>query len=74
MEDTIEKADDMQKQYIAILGIFASIVVAFTGGIAFSTSVLENISNSSIFRILFVVVILAGVLINVVFILTHFIA
>lgn len=74
MEDTIEKADDMQKQYITILGIFASIVVAFTGGIAFSTSVLENISNSSIFRILFVVIVLAGVLINVVFILTHFIA
>ena len=30
MEDTIEMADEMQKQYITILGIFASIVLAFT--------------------------------------------
>lgn len=73
VEHNIEKADDMQKQYVTILGIFASIVLAFTGGIAFSTSVLENISNSSIYRILLIALILAGVLINIIFILTHFI-
>lgn len=28
-----EKQGDMQKEYITILGIFASIVLAFTGGI-----------------------------------------
>ena len=45
MKDAVEKVDEMQKQYITILGIFASIVLAFTGGIAFSTSVLENTGN-----------------------------
>ena len=35
----------MQSEYITILGIFASIVLAFTGGMTFSTSVLENISS-----------------------------
>lgn len=73
MEDTIEMADEMQKQYITILGIFASIVLAFTGGIAFSTSVLENIANASIYRTSLIVVVLAFVLTNVVYILVHFI-
>lgn len=73
MEDTIVMADEMQKQYITILGIFASIVLAFTGGIAFSTSVLENIANSSIYRTILIAVILAFVLTNVIYILTRFI-
>jgi len=45
------KKEDMQKEYISILGIFAAIVLAFTGGIVFSGSVLENIDKSSIYRI-----------------------
>lgn len=73
MEDTVEMADDMQKQYITILGIFASIVLAFTGGIAFSTSVLENIASSSIYRTLLIAVVLAFVLTNVIYILTRFV-
>ncbi len=35
-----EKQEEMQKEYITILGIFASIVLAFTGGMVFSSSVL----------------------------------
>ena len=45
-----EKQRDMQKEYITILGIFASIVLAFTGGMAFSSSILENIDKSSVYR------------------------
>lgn len=33
----------MQNEYITILGIFAAIVLAFTGGMMFSSSVLENL-------------------------------
>lgn len=73
MEDTVEKADDMQKQYITILGIFASIVLAFTGGIAFSTSVLENIASASIYRTVLISLILAFILLNVIYILTRFV-
>lgn len=73
MEDNIKKADDMQKQYITILGIFASIVLAFTGGIAFSTSILQNIANASIYRIVLIAIGLAFVLINIIYILTRFI-
>lgn len=73
MEDAVEKADDIQKQYITILGIFASIVLAFTGGIAFSTSVLQNIAKASIYRISLISIILAFALTNLIYILTRFI-
>lgn len=56
-----------QKEYIAILGIFAAVVLAFTGGIAFSTSVLNNINAISLYRIIVVSLIIGLVLINILF-------
>lgn len=73
MDDNTKKADDMQKQYVTILGIFAAIVLSFTGGIAFSTSILQNIANVSIYRIALIAIGLAFVLINIIYILTRFI-
>ncbi len=73
MKDAVEKVDEMQKQYITILGIFASIVLAFTGGIAFSTSVLENIGNASIYRVVLIATGLAFVLLNIIYVLTRFV-
>lgn len=64
-DDTKEKLDNVQKEHIAILGIFAAVVLAFTGGIAFSTSVLNNIAQASIYRTIFVSLIIGFVLINV---------
>lgn len=62
----------MQSEYITILGIFASIVLAFTGGMTFSTSVLENISSSSIYRIIVISLILGLILFNVIWLLIDF--
>lgn len=73
MENHIKKAKNMQKEYITILGIFAAIVLAFTGGIAFSTSVLENIAQASIYRLVLVVTGLSFVLMNVIYLLTRFV-
>ena len=55
------------------LALHASIVLAFVGGITFSTSVLQNISAVSVFRLLLIVDFLAFVLINVIYILVKFI-
>lgn len=63
----------MQNEYITILGIFAAIVLAFTGGMSFSSSVLENLHQSSIYRILIVVCVLGFVMINLIWILIDFI-
>lgn len=81
LERTIEVSKDefnkdlktLEREYIAILGIFASIVLTFVGGMAFSTSVLENISNASIYRILMTAGLLGLVLINVIHMLLKFI-
>ncbi|MCI8598839.1 MAG: DUF1275 domain-containing protein [Lachnospiraceae bacterium] len=67
------KQEDMQKEYITILGIFASIVLAFTGGIVFSSSVLENIHKSSIYRISIIAFIIGLVFFNLIWLLMDFI-
>ncbi len=63
----------MQKEYISILGIFAAIVLAFTGGIVFSGSVLENIDKSSIYRITLITFIIGLVFFDLIWLLIDFI-
>ena len=72
-ENLQKQIKGVEKEYISILGIFASIVLAFVGGMTFSTSVLQNISAVSVFRLLLVVDFLAFVLINLIYILVKFI-
>lgn len=67
------KLDNSQKEYITILGIFAAVVLAFTGGIAFSTSVLNNIAQASVYRTVFIALIIGLVLVNVLFGLFYYI-
>lgn len=73
LQESQEDIDNMQKEYITILGIFASIVLAFTGGIAFSTSVLNNIASASIYRTIIVTLIIGLVLINTLFGLFYYV-
>lgn len=63
----------MQNEYVTILGIFAAIVLAFTGGLAFSSSVLNNIAKSSAYRICIVAFIIGIVFFNLIWILIDFI-
>lgn len=64
---------ELQNEYVTILGIFAAIVLAFTGGMTFSTSVLENIDKASPYRILAIVFVLGLVLFNLIWLLIDFI-
>lgn len=74
LQDVVcDKLDHSQKEYITILGIFAAVVLTFTGGIAFSTSVLDNIAQASVYRILIVTLIMGLVLINVLFGLFYYV-
>lgn len=68
-----KRQEDMQREYITILGIFASIVLAFTGGIVFSSSVLENIDKPSVYRIALIAFIIGLVFFNLIWILIDFI-
>lgn len=51
-------------QTMTILGIFSAIVLAFSGGMIYSSSVLENINKSSAYRILFICLFIGFTLIN----------
>lgn len=51
-------------QTMTILGIFSAIVLAFSGGMVYSSSVLENINKSSAYRILFICVAIGFTLVN----------
>lgn len=72
-QKTKQKIEDSQRESITILGIFAAIVLAFTGGIAYSTSVFENIHKSSIYRIIIISLIIGFVMINIISLLFYFI-
>ena len=72
-EDIRTSQEKMQNEYITILGIFAAIVLSFTGGITFSSSVLENLHRASIYRILGVISLLGFVVINLFWLLIDFI-
>lgn len=61
------------EQSISILGIFSAVVLAFMGGLSFSSSVLENFSSVSMFRLIITIVLLGFVVFNAIYILLRFI-
>ena len=67
-----EKAENMQRDYVTILGIFAAVIIAFVSGMTFSTSVLNNIDKVSIYRLTFVAVLIAFLLFNLINLLLDF--
>lgn len=73
LEDTIPDIRGLQKDYISILGIFASIVLSFTAGLAFSTSVFENIYKSSIYRTIIIAALVGMIFIAMIWLLMDFV-
>lgn len=69
-----ESTENAKKEYITILGIFAAIVLAFTGGMIFSSSVLEYMHSVSIYRILLITLVIGFILFNVIYALVWFIS
>ncbi len=68
-----EELGKQQREYIAILGIFASIVLTFIGGIVFSTSVLQNIGAVSVYRLAAIVLLIGMVLSNMLYGLFYYV-
>ena len=67
------KFSTIEREYITILGIFAAVILAFVGGITFSSSVLQHIDNVSIYRLVFVILLLGFVLTNTINLLLRYI-
>lgn len=72
-DETKDKIDNIQKEYIGILGIFSAVVLSFMAEIAFSSSVLQNMHSSSIYRVLVVIFAIGLVTINLIYFLFKFI-
>lgn len=72
-EDMHRQQKEMQQEYVAILGIFASIVLAFVGGLTFSTSVLKYINAVSVHRLIVMVSIIGATTFDIIWLLTFFI-
>ena len=45
LDEYVEKVDNAQKESITILGIFSAVILAFIGGMTFTSSVLSNITD-----------------------------
>lgn len=77
MEEAEKKSKEeikaFQKEYIAILSIFSAVVLTFSGGLTFSSSVLENIDDVSMYRIVFIALLIGFVLLNLFYALFHYI-
>lgn len=57
----------MEKEYVTILGIFAAIVLAFTGGLKFSTSVINSICNVGLYKLSIITLVVGLILVAIFF-------
>lgn len=67
-----EKLDNSQREYVAILGIFATVVVTFMGGMMFTSSTLTGMAQVSIYRLIGMIALLGFVLFNLSLLLIRF--
>lgn len=67
------KVSKSQREYIAILGIFAAVVLAFFSGSVFSTSLLENVLQANLFRIVLTALVIGTISVNLLFALMYYV-
>lgn len=67
------RIENAQRENVTILGIFAAIVIAFTAGMGFTASVLQNIDAVSVYRLVFVIVLMGLMLFNLLYALFRFV-
>lgn len=72
-EKIYKKAQKMQREYVTILGVFASVLAVFFSGIGFSTATLSNMKEVSVYRFSFSILLLGFVLFNILALLMNFI-
>ena len=68
-----EEVKKTQTNYVAILGIFAAIILAFVSGLVFSSSVLQSIDKASIYKLSLITVTIGFFITNILLFLFNFI-
>lgn len=72
IEESNRRLANQQKEYITILGIFASIVLAFVGSFAFTASAFNNIATVDVTKLMIVISILGIMFLNLLMYLVDF--
>ena len=73
INDSEDNLKGMQREYITILGIFASIIIAFVANMTFSSSILQNIDKPNTFKLVSIMCFLGIFIVNILNILFNFI-
>ena len=73
IDDSENNLKGMQREYITILGIFASIIIAFVANMTFSSSILQNIDKPNTFKLVSIMCFLGIFIVNILNILFNFI-
>lgn len=68
------KLENVQKEYVAILSIFATVIMAISGGLAISKETLAGVSSLNIWNLLAVFSFVGWMLLNLLFLLLHYIS
>ena len=59
----------VEREYITILSIFSAVILAFVGGLTYSTSVLSNINQIEIYRLILVCDVIGFFVFNIIYML-----
>lgn len=70
--DLHKEVKGVEKEYITILGIFAAIMLAFVGNFTFSTSVLNNVTNTNAYKLAIISLLIGLIFVILVTILIEF--
>lgn len=70
----LQKVQNAEREYIAILGIFAAIIAAFFSGIGFSSSILANIEKATIYRLSGMTTLVGLIIFNILVLLMSFVS
>ena len=68
----IDSVKGVEKEYVGILGIFSSVILACIGGFIFSTAVFSNLEKASIYRLVFIISLIGLVVINIIYVTFHY--
>ena len=73
IEKREQQIDRLQREYIALLGILAAVVIATNGSIVFSSSSIQALAGQNVFYLAFIVTTVGAFIFNVLFALFTFI-
>ncbi|AJQ26923.1 hypothetical protein [Pelosinus fermentans] len=74
LDKTIEETENLKTEVVTIIGIFAAIMLAFVGGMNFTSATLTSMHQSSIYKVAFISVICGFTFFNTILCLMYIVS